>query len=160
MSHPSLGRPPLDLTAGDPAAAARIRDRAADLAARALAVALDADPTFRERNDEAALRGRLHDAELLAHRVALSVAAGDVAPIREYADWTSPVYRRKQVPLDDLIALCEGLRQAMSSVLAPTELAGADLALSEAIAQYRWHRRLAGDARKKNAFLQFIYKGG
>ena len=29
-----------------------------------------------------------------------------------------------------------------------------------AIEEFRWHRRLAGDARKKNAFLQFLYKGG
>ena len=44
--------------------------------------------------------------------------------------------------------------------LAPSELPDAEKALDAAIAQYRWHRRLAGDARKRNAFLQFIYKGG
>jgi hypothetical protein len=38
--------------------------------------------------------------------------------------------------------------------------AAADVAIDEAVAQYKWHRRLAGDARKRNAFLQFIYKGG
>ncbi len=148
------------MTAGSAEAAARIRARAPDLAARALAVALDADPTLRERNGEAGLRARLHDATLLAERVALSVAAADPTPAREYAVWTSPVYRRKRVPLGDLIALCEGLRAALPMVLAPSERAAADLALDEAIGRYRWHARLAGDARKKNAFLQFIYKGG
>jgi hypothetical protein len=160
VSHPSLGLPPLDVTAGLPDAARRIRDRAPELAARALAVALDRDPTMRERNDEAGLRARLHDAELLAGRVAICVAADDPTPIREYADWTSPVYRRKRVPLDDLIGLCEGLRAALPLALAPGELDGANTALDAAIEQYTWHRRLAGDARKKNAFLQFIYKGG
>lgn len=160
MSHPSLGLPPLDVTAGLPDAAKRIRGRAPELAARALAVALDHDPTMRERHDEAGLRARLHDAELLAERVALCVAADDVTPIREYADWTSPVYRRKRVPLDDLIGLCEGLRAALPLALAPGETETADAALDAAIEQYRWHRRLAGDARKKNALLQFIYKGG
>jgi hypothetical protein len=160
VSHPSLGHPPPDLTAGSPDAARRIRDAAPQLAARALAVALENDPTLRERNDEAGLRGRLRDAELLADRVALSVAANDPGPAREYADWTSPVYRRKRVPLDDLINLCEGLRAALPGTLAPLELDAAYLALDEAIAQYRWHRRLAGDARKRNAFLQFLYKGG
>jgi hypothetical protein len=160
VSHPSLGRPPLDLTAGSPAAARRIQDSAATLAARALADALDRDPSLRDRNDEAGLRQRLRDAELLAERVALAVGAGDPAPAREYADWTSPVYRRKRVPLDDLINLCEGLRAALPAVLQPAEMPAADLAIDEAIAQYRWHRRLAGDARKRNAFLQFIYKGG
>jgi hypothetical protein len=160
VTHPSLGRPPLDLTAGSPDAARRIQESAATLAARALASALDRDPTLRERNDDVGLRQRLRDAELLAERVALSVAAADPTPAREYADWTSPVYRRKRVPLDDLINLCEGLRMALPAVLAPGELPEAGRALDEAIAQYRWHRRLAGDARKRNAFLQFIYKGG
>ena len=160
MSHPSLGRPPLDLTAGSPGAARRIREAAPTLAARALATALDRDPTLRERNDEVGLRERLRDAELLAERVALAVAAGDTTPVREYADWTSPVYRRKRVPLDDLINLCEGLRAAFPLALVASELPEADAALDAAIAQYRWHRRLAGDARKRNAFLQFIYKGG
>ena len=72
----------------------------------------------------------------------------------------SPVYRRKRVPLDDLINLCEGLRAALPLTLAPPETVDAEAALDAAIAQYRWHRRLAGDARKRNAFLQFIYKGG
>lgn len=160
MSHPSLGHPPLSTTAGLPDAAQRIRARKSELAARALAVALDGDPTMRERTDEAGLRGRLRDAELLAERVAICVAADDPTPAREYADWTSPVYRRKQVPLDDLIGLCEGLRAALPVVLAPGELDAANAALDAAIAQYRWHRRLAGDARRKNAFLQAIYKGG
>lgn len=159
MSHPSLGLPPLDLTAGRPDAARRIREAAPQLAARALEVALDQDPTLRERNDETGLRQRLHDAELLADRVALAVAADDPSPAREYADWTSPVYRRKRVPLGDLTNLCEGLRAALPGVLGPDEMAMANSALDEAIAQYQWHRRIAGDARKRNAFLQLIYKG-
>lgn len=159
MTHPSLGLPPLDTSAGLPDAARRIRDRIPEIAARALAVALDADPTLRERAGEPGLRGRLRDAGLLAERIAICVSAGDVTPAREYADWTAPVYRRKQVPLDDLIALCEGIRAALPQVLAPGELDPANAAIDAAIEQFRWHRRLAGDARKKNAFLQFIYKG-
>jgi hypothetical protein len=160
VSHPSLGLPPLDLTAGSPGAARRIQDAVEMLGARALAAAIDRDPTLRDRNDEIGLRQRLRDAELLAERIALAVAADDPTPAREYADWTAPVYRRKRVPLDDLINLCEGLRVALPAVLAPAELGRADVAIDAAIAQYRWHRRLAGDARKRNAFLQFIYKGG
>ena len=159
MSHPSLGRPPRDLTVGSPTAARHIRASIATLAARALESAVDRDPTLKTRYDEVGLRERLHDAELLADRVALSVAAGDPEPAKEYADWTTPVYRRKQVPLDDLINLLEGLRQAVPSVVDGQALADAQAAIDDAIVQYRWHRRLAGDARKRNAFLQFIYKG-
>ncbi|HYH92058.1 MAG TPA: hypothetical protein VD763_02775 [Candidatus Saccharimonadales bacterium] len=159
MSHPSLGLPPLDPATGWPDAARRVRDAEARIAARALAVALELDPTLRDRHDEDGLRARLHDAELLTDRVAMALAAGDPGPAREYADWVSPTYRRKRVPLDDLISLCEGIRSALPDVLAPLELPLAGQALDEAIAVFRWHRRLAGDARKKNAFLQWLYKG-
>jgi hypothetical protein len=160
VTHPSLGLPPPSLTAGFPGAARRIQEAAPTLAARALAVAIDRDPTLRDRNDEIGLRQRLRDAELLAERVALAVATDDPTPAREYAVWTAPVYRRKKVPLDDVINLCEGLRVALPAVMAPDELPAADRALDAAIDRYRWHRRIAGDARKRNAFLQFIYKGG
>ncbi|HET8786162.1 MAG TPA: hypothetical protein VFM38_11030 [Candidatus Limnocylindrales bacterium] len=159
MSHPALGRPPRDLSAGSPDAARRIRREIDALAAKALEAAVDADPTLMERYDELGLRERLHDAALLADRIALSVAAGDPAPAREYAEWTVPVYRGKRVPLDDLINLLEGLRAAMPSVIDGEALDDANAAIDEAIAVYRWHRRLAGDARKRNPLLQFIYKG-
>ena len=36
----------------------------------------------------------------------------------------------------------------------------ADAALDAAIEVFRFHRRLAGDARKRNPILAAIYKGG
>lgn len=159
MSHPSLGLPPLDQTAGYPDAAARIRANAPQLAARALQVAIDADPTINDRYDETGQRHLLRDAELLAQRVALAVAAANPLPAEEYAEWTTIVYRRKAIPMDDLIALCEGLRSALPGVLAPGEVPTANEALDAAIKVYRWHRRLAGDARKRNRLLQLLYKG-
>ncbi len=160
MSHPSLGLPPRDLTAGLPAAAERLRGASGRVAGRALESALASTPTIRERYDVASLRQLLRDTELLLERVALSVASGDAYFTRHYADMVSPVYRRRKVPLDDLIALCEGIRSALPGVLTPDELPSAGVALDEAIAVFKWHRRLAGDARVKNAILQFLYKGG
>jgi D-alanine-D-alanine ligase-like ATP-grasp enzyme len=160
VSHPSLGLPPSDPTAGLPDAAGRIRTNEARLAARALRVAMDADATIERRYDETGLRYLLRDAELLAERVAVSVETDRPDLAREYAEWTAPVYRRRGVSMDDVVALCEGLREAFPSVLAPGELPAADAALDEAIKAYRWHRRIAGDPRHKNAFLQFLYKGG
>ena len=160
MSHPSLGLPPPDRSAGLPDAGARIRANAERLGARALRVAMDRDATIETRNDEAGLRQLLLDAQLLAERVALTLETGDPGLTREYAEWTAPLYRRRFTPMDDVIGLCEGLRVALPSVLAPGELPLASEALDEAIARYRWHRRIAGDARKKNALLQLLYKGG
>lgn len=160
MSHPSLGLPPADQRIVHPDAARRVLEEASRLAARALEVAIKNDPTLRDRNDEAGLRARLRDAQLLAERLSVAVGTDDPAPMRKYAEMIAAVYRRKLVPMDDLINLCEGLRTALPGALGPTELTAAGAALDEAIAVLRWHRRLAGDARKKNAFLQFIYKGG
>lgn len=159
VRHPSLGLPPRNATAEWSDVARRIRDNGPQLAARALAVAIDHDPTLRERNDETGLRERLRDAELLAERIATAVAQDDPGVAGEYADWTSPVYRRKRVPLDDLINLCEGLRAAIAGASAPSVADAADAAIDAAIAQFKWHRRLAGDARKRNRLLQLIYKG-
>jgi hypothetical protein len=160
MSHPSLGRPPRDMTAGFPDAAARLKAARGRVAARALEIAIAEDPGMRDRYDELGLRQLLRDAELLVDRVAMSVAANDPYFARDYAGWTVIVYRRRKVPMDDLVRLCEGIRQAATTVLSGDELGAADAALDDAIDVYRWSRRLAGDARKKNAFLQFIYKGG
>jgi hypothetical protein len=159
VSHPSLGLPPLDRTAGLPEAAERIRTNQARLAARALRVAMDADPSIETRYDEAGLRHLLRDAELLAERVALCIETATPDLAREYGEWTAPHYRRRRTPMDDLIALCEGLRTAFPSVLAPGELPAASQALDAAIGAYRWHRRIAGDARKRNPILAFLYKG-
>ena len=148
------------MTAGLPAAAERIRGARARLAARALESALAADPTMRDRYDEAGLRHLLRDTELLAERVALSVAADDLHFTRGYASTAAPMYRRRKVPMDDLVALLEGLRSAFPTVLAPDEIEPAGAALDAAVEVFRWYRRLAGDARKKNAFLQFILEGG
>jgi hypothetical protein len=160
MSHPSLGLPPRDLTAGRPEAADRMMSARSRLAGRALEVALAETPGMRERYDEAGLRQRLRDADLLIERVALSVGSGDTYFTKSYADMVAPLYRRRFVPLDDQIALCNGIRAALPGVLTPDELATAGEALDAAIEVYRWHRRLAGDARKKNPILQFLYKGG
>jgi len=159
VSHPSLGRPPRDLSAGSPTAARAIRASVDTLAARALESAVERDETLMTRYDELALRERLHDAALLADRIALAVAAGDPGPARDYADWTAPAYRRKRVPLDDIINLLEGLRSALPSMIDGQADSDANAAIDAAIAVYRWNRRLAGDARKRNAFLQLIYKG-
>jgi hypothetical protein len=160
VSHPSLGKPPIDMTAGAPAGAARMTAARPRIAARALEAALAADPGLRERYDETGLRHLLRDAELLVDRVGLSVASGDPSLAGDYAGWTVVVYRRRQVPMDDLVRLCEGIRGALPSVLTADELVLADRAIDAAIEVYRWSRRLAGDARKKNAFLQLLYKGG
>ena len=161
MSHPSLGLPPTDLTAGMPEAAERMRAAKERLAGRALEVALAETPGMRERYDEAGLRQRLRDAELMIERVALAVASGDTTFTRTYADMvvaalSAPVRpaRRPDRALQRDPRRPAGRADARGAARSPAT------ALDAAIEVYRWHRRLAGDARKKNPILQFLYKGG
>ena len=114
---------------------------------------------MRERHGELGLRRLLRDTEAFIDRLAIAVAANDVTAVAAFADWVSVPYRRRRVPMDDLSHLCEGLRRASTAVLMPAEQPVADAALDEAIRVFRWNRRLAGDARKRNKLLSFIYKG-
>jgi hypothetical protein len=159
VSHPTLGRPPRSLTAGFPEAASRLRAQRAPLSARALEVAAGEDPAFRDRHDEASLRNLLEDAGVFVDTLALCVAGDDPHWLRELADQTATVYRRRKVALDDVIRLFDGLRASVRGVLTAEEMVPADRALDEAISVFRWHRRLAGDARKRNPLLAALYKG-
>lgn len=159
VSHPSLGLPPRDETAGLPEAAKRLRAATKRLGARALEIAVQRDPTLAERHDELGLRHLLRDTETMVDRIALAVATGDPAPMREWADQVVPLYRRRKVPMDDLVQLSEGLRGAMAPLLDGPAADPMNAAIDAGIAVMRWNRRIAGDARKRNRLLQAIYKG-
>jgi hypothetical protein len=160
VSHYALGLPDPDMRAGFPEAAERVRAGRERLGARALEVALQRDPTLRERAGETGLRALLRDTEVFLERIARALASGDPGQAREWADWVAPVYRRRKVPMDDLVTLSEGLRSALAAVLAPAEQAAADIALDQAIETFRRYRRIAGDARKRSRILTALYKGG
>ena len=122
-------------------------------------ITIENDPAFRDRHDELALRQLLRDTGIFIDRIALSVSSGDPAPAREFADQVVPVYRRRKVSMDDLTALFEGLRAATAAVLVGPEADAMHAAITDAIAVFRWNRRIAGDARKRNRLLQLLYKG-
>jgi hypothetical protein len=159
VSHPALGLPPVDMTAGQPAAADRIRADRARLGERALELLVARDPTIRDRLGDTGLRALLRDTEVYLDRVARAVASGQPGQLAQWADWVVPVYRRRQVPLDDLIGLGEAMREALAGVLGPDELLPAEAAIAEAAKVLRWHRRIAGDARRRNRYLDAIYRG-
>lgn len=159
VSHPSLGLPPRDLRAGHPGAAAAVNAARARLAARALEVAIDADPAFRGRYAELALRELLADTEAMAERLAVALGSGEPGVLGAWAEHLAPRYRKRNVPMDDVIGIAEGLRGAAASAIEPDAQPALDAAIDAAVAALRWHRRLGGDARKRNAFIAFIYKG-
>ncbi len=159
MSHPSLGLPPVDRTSTLPPIAARINAARERLAARALEIALDRDPTMRTRFDEMAVRKLLRDTVTIVDRVVESVAAGDVEPARSFGEATPPAYRRRKVPMNDLILIANAVRSAIGATLPVGEMGEVDASLDAMIERFKWHGRIAGDARKRNRLLAAIYKG-
>jgi len=159
VSHPSLGLPPRNLRAGDPAAAAALRSGGARFRARAFQAALDIDPTLVDRYDDLARKSLLSDLEAFVDKLVTAVSSADPRAMATFADLVAVRYRKRKVPMDDLVTLCEGLRRAAAAVVEPDSVPAIDAALDEGITVFKWHRRLAGDARKRNAFLAFIYKG-
>jgi hypothetical protein len=159
VSHPSLGLPPVDRTSALPASAARVDAARERIAARALEIALDRDPSMRVRHDELAVRRLLRDTLAMVDRVVESMAADDPEPARSFAEATPPAYRRRKVPMNDLITLCEAIRTAIGALLPAKDMGIVDSAIDAMIGRFKWHARIAGDARKRNRLLAAIYKG-
>lgn len=147
------------MTAGSPAAAERLVGASPRLADRALEIAFAADPSLLERHGQDGLRLLLRDTQVLIDRLGLSLASGDPSFTRDWADQVAVLYRRRQVPMDDLIAIAEGLRKASETVVPAAERSPLDDAIDQAVRVWGAYRRIAGDARKRNRLLQLIYKG-
>ncbi len=157
--HPNLGLAPVDMTAGYPAAAEKLRVDVLRVAAASLEVAAKSDPTLGGRYDEAGLRRLLRDAELIVERLAMCLASDDVRWLAEYAQWVAPLYRRRGVPLGDLSAMCAGIRSTLEPMLGPDELAVADRSLGAATAVFQAMGRIAGDRHKRGALWKWMYRG-
>jgi hypothetical protein len=147
------------MSAGDTTAAAALRSGGARLRARALSAALEANPTMRDRHAEVVIQALLADLEAFHDRLVVAVSSADPHAMATFADLVAVRYRKRKIPMDDVISLCEGLRRAATSVVEPGAVATVDAAIDEAIAVFKWNRRLAGDARKRNPLLAFLYKG-
>jgi hypothetical protein len=159
VSHPSLGLPPPDLSKGNAVAAAALRSGGARLRARALQAALDVDPSMKERHPDVVRQALLADLEAFQDKLIVAVASGDPTVMAKFADLVAVRYRKRKINMDDVVTLCEGLRRAAAAVVEPGAVATVDDAIDQAIAVFKWHRRLAGDARKRNPLLAFLYKG-
>jgi hypothetical protein len=61
--------------------------------------------------------------------------------------------------MDDLINLANCVREAIAAVLPIADMPAVEAAADAMIDRFKWHRRLAGDARKRNRILAAIYKG-
>lgn len=159
MSHPSLGHPPIDALAGHPASAEALRRDRRRIGDRAIGYAADEDPTFHDRFTGARLDDLRLDVDSIVNRLADAIAANHPEGLARWAEMVVPRFRKKAVSMDDLSRLFEGLRRAAPAAVEPDAMAGVDAAIDAGIAVFTWHRRIAGDARRRHPLLNAIYKG-
>jgi hypothetical protein len=156
MSHPAIGLPPSDATAGHPAVADRLRlaDR---LPALALDAALRVDPTLRERYDELMLRRFLRDYDGHIEQLARAVESGEDRFVGTYGETLVPAYRRRHVRMNDVVSLLKGLEEAAVGLVPSAEAEVIREPMGVWIKVMLHHRRLPGD-HKGNSGVRFIWK--
>jgi hypothetical protein len=158
MSHPALGLPPADPSAGRTDAAARLRRERGRIAPLALKAAIGVDPTLSARYDETMLRRFLRDHEQHLEQLARALETGEERFVTEYAEWLVPIYRRRHVPVKDSATLLIGLRQAAAAVLAPEDGQALGLLIEAWLKRLRFHRAIPGD-HKGSSVTRLIWKG-
>ena len=158
MAHPLLGLPPADATAGRPDAAVRLRSARARLAPLALEASLRIDPTFRARYDDIALRRILRDNDGHIEQLARALETGEERFVTDYGEHIVPIYRRRDIRMNDYVTVLGGLREAALSVLPGQDAGPTTQLIDRWIERVRHHRRLAGD-HKGNPIARFIWKG-
>jgi hypothetical protein len=159
VSHPSLGLPPIDPAVGDSISANALRAQRSRIADRAIAYAGEADPAFDGRYDATRRADLRLDVDSMVDRLADAVATTHPEGLGRWADMVVPRFRKRSVSMDDLTLIFEGLRRAAPAAVLPEAMSTVDAALDAGIEVFKWHRRLAGDARKRHPLLAFIYKG-
>lgn len=158
MPHPSLGSPPSDASAGNPALAGRLRDAADRLPAAALVVALRVDPTIQDRYDEIMLRRFVRDYERHVAQLIRAVTTGESRFVAEYGESLVPVYRRRGVRMNDVVSLLQGLEEAAVAIVPRAEATPIREHMAAWVERMRRHRRLPGD-HQGNKVVRFIWKG-
>jgi len=157
MSHPALGLPPDNPSAGRPRAAARLRADRSGLADRALAASLAIDPGLGERHDATMLRLFLRDYQRHIEQLALALETGEDRWVAEHIVGVVPIMRRRHVSMDDFGVLWLGLRDASAATL-PVDDGEAVTSIVDAGLK-RLHRpaHLPGD-RPRGRITGFIWK--
>lgn len=158
MPHPTLGLPPHDVSAGQPAAAARLRASRVRIARLAMQATVRDSEGFGERYDETALRLFLRDFERHVEQLAKALETGEDNYVVSYGEWLVPTYRRRRVPMADFMALLAGLHVASATVMTPDENKIVDELFERWNATLKWHQRLPGD-HKGNSLIRFFWKG-
>ena len=137
--------------------AARLRD-AARLPASALDAAYRIDETLPERYDQIAQRTFLRDYQQHIEQLARAIETGEDRFVVVWGESLVPIYRRRNVRMNDVVSLLRGLEEAAVALGPAADANVIREPLAAWIERMRHHRRLAGD-HEGNAAVRFIWKG-
>jgi hypothetical protein len=157
MSHPALGLPPADATAGRPDVAARLR-AGARLPVTALEAACRIDETLADRHDELMQRRLLRDYEQHIEQLARAIETGDDRFVVAWGESLVPIYRRRHVRMNDVVTLLRGLEEAAVALGPSADAPVIREPIDAWVERMRHHRRLPGD-HQGNKAVRFIWKG-
>jgi hypothetical protein len=157
MSHPAIGSPPPDATAGRPDVAARLR--AADrLPGTSLEAAIRIDETLTDRYDELMLRRFMRDYEQHIEQLARAIETGEDRFVVLWGESLVAIYRRRHVRMNDVVSLLRGLDEAAVALGPSADAEVVREPMAAWVERVRHHRRLAGD-HEGNKAVRFIWKG-
>ena len=137
--------------------AARLR-AAPRLPAVALAAAYRIDETLPQRYDEIMQRTFLRDYEQYIEQLAHAIETGEDRFVVVWGESIVPIYRRRNVRMNDVVSLIRGLEEAAVALGPAADAEVIRGPIGAWVERLRHHRRLPGD-HEGNAAVRFIWKG-
>ena len=137
--------------------AARLR-AAGRLPATALEAAFRIDETLPQRYDELMQRRFLRDYEQYIEQLARAIETGEDRFVVEWGESIVPIYRRRDVRMNDVVSLVRGLEEAAVALGPAADAEVIREPIDAWVQRLRHHRRLPGD-HEGNRIVRWIWKG-
>ena len=135
------------------------RLRAADrLPATALEAAFRIDETLPQRYDELMQRRFLRDYEQYIEQLARAIETGEDRFVVEWGESIVPIYRRRDVRMNDVVSLLRGMEEAAVALGPAVDAELIREPIDAWVERLRHHRRLPGD-HEGNRIMRWIWKG-
>ena len=128
------------------------------LPATALEAAFRIDETLPQRYDELMQRRFLRDYEQYIEQLARAIETGEDRFVVEWGESIVPIYRRRDVRMNDVVSLLRGMEEAAVALGPAVDAELIREPIDAWVERLRHHRRLPGD-HEGNRIVRWIWKG-
>ena len=128
------------------------------LPATALEAAFRIDETLPQRYDELMRRRFLRDYEQYIEQLARAIETGEDRFVVEWGESIVPIYRRRDVRMNDVVSLLRGMEEAAVALGPAVDAEVIREPIDAWVERLRHHRRLPGD-HEGNRIVRWIWKG-